>query len=616
MRKFNVSRTGLVLGFKIGAVSVGVIFLLMGTSYLLTILRLILEGYPFNIELVFTIIAFFGCIISGSALIIALPDSLRVKFRKPEIKGIARPTYGFVTLMAVGIGSTIGSPLFVIIPENIMEYSVLSIGSLLIAATLSVLMAKVYHDMNSYTHRQGFEAVGGPAFSKQAIGSRSLRYFISRFSMWIANTALAAFSSIFFVLFAFQIIPSLLGGLGFSVFSSDLVVYTIVAIFVFWFLINAFFENIFLRGIGIAQIVMVVVMVSILLIQNGALFLKGGFNFSGFFALPHGNPAFAMIMNTGYLFILFFGFQEIQTLDRETIQESAIPIYTRITGKKLQKVSYVGLAMIATVVISAIVEILYALAVYSLHPSYSSLINSNIPSLYIAGKFLGPLWEVAIAISFMIATITTFVPAFLAASRHLRALSEDGYLPSSLGSMSWIFTLIMIVVLSLTGDNFLVNITDFMVLISLGLINFSSLWLRKVKFPNLKRIDLYPIVVGSMCFIVGASVYFLNPSVVLLGFLAILLSFLVYDIINLGTIGLQLFIIVFNIVSFYTLSVLKFNLAGYGINSSTFIGMLGKDALIVAPIVLLLSSLLLSLNIFTDVFILKRTRVRVNRKIT
>ena len=80
-------------------------------------------------------------------------------------------------------------------------------------------------------------------------------------------------------------------------------------------------------------------------------------------------------------------------------------------------------------------------------------------------------------------------------------------------------------------------------------------------------------------------------------------------------IGLQLFIIVFNILSFYTLSVLKFNLIGYGINSSTFIGILGKDALVMAPIVLLLSSLLLSLNVFTDVFILKRTRVRVNRKI-
>jgi len=611
MRKLQVSRTGIVLGFKIGAVSVGVIFLLMGISYLLTIVNLILEGYPFNIELVFTIVAFLGCTVSGSALIISLPESLRVKFKKPEIKGMARPTYGFVTLMAVGIGSTIGSPLFVIIPENIMEYSILSIGSLLIAAALSVLMAKVYHDMNSYSSKQGMEAVGGPAFSRQAIGSRSLRYFISRFSMWIANTALAAFSSIFFVLFAFQIIPSLLGGLGFSAFESDIIVYLVVAVFVFWFLVNAFFENVFLRGIGMAQIVMVIVMVSILLIQSGALFVKGSLNFSGLFSIPRGDPVFTMIMNTGYLFILFFGFQEIQVLDRETVPESSIPIYTRITGKKLQKVSYVGLAMALTVIISAFVEILYGLAVYSLHPSYTSLIDSNIPSLYIAGRFLGPLWEIGVAISFMIATITTFVPAFLAASRHLRALSEDGYLPASFGSMSWVFTLIMIVALSLAGDNFLVNITDFMVLISLGVINLSSLWLRKVKLSNLKRIDIYPIVVGSMCFIVGASVYFLNSSVVLLGFLAILLSFLVYDIINLGSIGLQLFIIVFNIISFYTLSVLKLNLSDYGINSSTFIGILGKDALVVAPIVLLLSSLMLSVNVFTDVFVLRRTRIRV-----
>lgn len=611
MPRFHVSRTALVLSFKVVAVSFGIVFLLMAVSYLTTIVRLLLEGVPFNVELVFTLVAFFGCLISGSALIISLPESLRVKFPKPDLKGASRPTYGFVTLLAVGIGSTIGSPLFVIIPENIAEYSFISVGSLLIAAVLSVLMAKVYRDMNKYASERGLEAVGGPAFSRGALGSRSLRYFITRFSMWIANTALAAFSSIFFVLFAFELVPTLLGNFGFSATSSHAIVYLIVAIFVFWFLINAFFENMFLRGIGIVQIVMVIIMVSILLIQSSAIFLSSGINFSGFFSLPHGNPVFDLIMNTGYLFILFFGFQEIQTLDRETVKESAIPIYTRLTGKKLQKVTYVGISMILTVVISAAVEIFYGLAVYSLHPSYSSLVGSDIPSLYVARIYFGPIWEAAIAVSFMIATITTFVPAFLAASRHLRALSEDGYFPASFGSMSWVFTLIVIIVLSFAGNNFLVNITDFMVLISLGLINFSSLWLRHANLRQLKRIDYYPIVVGSLCLIIGASIYFQQPSVVLLGFLAILISFLVYDIINLGTIGLQIFIIIFNLVSFYTLSVFRFDLSGYGINSSSIIGALGQDALIMAPIVLVASSILLSVNVLTDVFILRRTRAKV-----
>jgi amino acid transporter len=561
---------------------------------------------------VFTFVAFFSCLITGSALVIALPDSLRVKFRRPDLRGVSRPTYGFATLMAIGIGSTIGSPLFVIIPENIVQYSILSVGSLIIAAVLSVIMAKVYRDMNAYASEKGLDAVGGPAFSREALGQRSLRYFITRFSMWIANTALAAFSSIFFVLFAFSVIPALLSGLGFSLLFSHLVVFLIISIFVFWFLINAFFENTFLRGIGRAQIIMVIVMVTILVVQSAAIFSKTSFNFSGILTLPRTNPVTALITNTGYLFILFFGFQEIQVLNRETVNESSIPLYTRITGRKVTRVTYMGLAMTFTVVISALVEIFYGLAVYGLHPSLASLYGSNIPALYIAGKYLGPLWEVGVAVSFMIATITTFVPAFLAASRHLKALSEDGYFPASFGSLSWVFTLIVIIVLSFAGNDFLVNVTDFMVLISLGLINLSSLWLRHVNIHNLTRKDSYPIIVGPMCFIVGISVYLLSPSVVLLGFLAILLSFLVYDIINLGSIGLQIFIIIFNLVSFYTFSVFRFILVGYGINSSTFIGSIGKDALIVAPIVLIVSSILLSINLLTDVLILRRTRAKVD----
>ncbi|MEM0155932.1 MAG: APC family permease [Thermoplasmataceae archaeon] len=610
MLRLDINRKTLVLSFKLATVCIGVLILIMGGSYLVTMIRLLLEGVPFNMDLVFTLVAFFGCMISGSALIIALPDSLRVRFRRPDLKGISRPTYGFTTLLAIGIGSTIGSPLFVIIPENIVEYSILSVGSLIIAAALSLLMAKVYRDMNAYANEKSLDAVGGPAFSREALGQRSLRYFITRFSMWIANTALAAFSSIFFILFAFSVVPSLLSGLGFSPLISQAIVFIVISIFVFWFLINAFFENTFLRGIGRVQIVMVIVMVSILVIQSAAIFSKTSFNLSGILHLSSGSPVIALITNTGYLFILFFGFQEIQVLNRETVDESSIPIYTKITGKKVTRVTYMGLAMALTVIISATVEIFYGLAIYSLHPNLASLYASNIPALYVAREYFSPLWEVVVAISFMIATITTFVPAFLAASRHLKALSEDGYFPASFGSLSWAFTLIVITVLSFAGSDFLVNITDFMVLISLGLINFSSLWLRHVSFRALKRKDFYPIIVGTMCFIVGISVYLLSPSVVLLGFLAILLSFLVYDIINLGSIGLQIFIIIFNLVSFYVFSVFRFSLKGYGIDSSSFIGEIGRNALIVAPMVLLISSILLSINVLTDVLVLRRTRIK------
>ena len=75
-------------------------------------------------------------------------------------------------------------------------------------------MAKVYADMYTESRRRGLEAVGGPSFTKVAVGVRSVRYFVSRVSMWVANTALAAYSKIVFLIFDFDYFPNILNGLG------------------------------------------------------------------------------------------------------------------------------------------------------------------------------------------------------------------------------------------------------------------------------------------------------------------------------------------------------------------------------------------------------------------
>ena len=61
--------------------------------------------------------------------------------------------------------------------------------------------------------KDNLESIGGPSFLKAAVGKRSFRYFVSRVSMAVANTALAAYSAIVFVLFDFQFMPGLLAEL-------------------------------------------------------------------------------------------------------------------------------------------------------------------------------------------------------------------------------------------------------------------------------------------------------------------------------------------------------------------------------------------------------------------
>ena len=145
----------------------------------------------------------------------------------------------------------------------------------------------------------------------------------------------------------------------------------------------------------------------------------------------------------------------------------------------MDKARYLGVAMVLTVVITASINIFYGLAVYATHPNSAALLQAQIPALYLASTFLGPGEELLIAIAFLIATVTTFVPAFLAATRHLSALGEDGYMPQSLASLSWLFTLVSIFLLAEGNQNFLVDITDFMVLASLGVITLSAVWLRR-----------------------------------------------------------------------------------------------------------------------------------------
>jgi amino acid transporter len=195
------------------------------------------------------------------------------------------------------------------------------------------------------------------------------------------------------------------------------------------------------------------------------------------------------------------------------------------------------------------------------------------------------------AIAFLIATVTTFVPAFLAATRHLSALGEDGYMPRSLARLSWLFTLVSIFLLAVGPQNFLVDITDFMVLISLGIITLSSVWLR-AKLGKVGGESL-PVLVSASCFVAGGAVYFIDSSVVVFGALAILFAYLIFDALELGPIGLQLFLSVFSLSCLPLLALFDLTTLPHGtfLSALSLSGPLGYSVLlgllVIAPVLML-----------------------------
>ena len=464
-----------------------------------------------------------------------------------------------MTVLAIGLGTTLGSPLFILIPQNVIQYEFVSIVSLLLASAISIGMARVYARMYETARQENLSAVGGPSFVGIAVGKKSVRYFVARLSSFISNASLAAYSAIAFVVFAVTYVPSILESYSASPLVTNAVVYIVVGMFAVWFLINSVFEKRFVKLIGGAQIVLTLVMVLVLVYQSGLLGSLGGWNMTGMLQYVPGalgpNIFLAIAMNTTFLYLLFFGFQEIQALERDVKEESSIPILSQIKrGYKMKKDSYLNHAMILSVVIASAINILYALAVFSTHPSTSAIMQAQIPAIYLANALLGRSQEVLISITFLIATFTTFVPAFLAASRHLGALGEDGFLPRSISKVAWIFVFFLIPILAITGENFLSNMTGFMSLIRLGIIALSAIWLRKARKAMVERKDALPLVMGIASLGIAGAMYFLNVSVAVYGAVAIVVIYLMYDIIELGSFGSQLYLCLFDAICYMALS--------------------------------------------------------------
>ena len=617
MQRFSSKARLAALALKSGGLVVGVGAVAFSLGYAYDALETLASGSAYGVGDVVVILALVALAFSGVALVAQLPESFKARFRRIPQIGRRRPVYGFGTMVAVGVGATLGSPLFILIPLNVEEYELVSLLSLALATAFSVAMAKVYSDLGKESKLLGATLVGSPSFVRAASGPRSVRYFVSRVSMWVANTALAAYTKIVFLIFDFIFMPEVLRTYGVDPATATAVVWLLAAAFVGWTLVNVFFEQRYLRALGAIQIVLTAALVVMLVYHSAALGGASHWDLSGFLGIPPGlDWVPALVINTGYLYLLFFGFQEIQVFERDAVERSPVPVLSWLKGGfTLEKTQYFEAAMVVSVVVASVINILYGLAAYSAGrglPGLQGSCNESscIPALYLAQNVVGGGQEVLVGIAFLIATVTTFVPAFLAAARHLSALGEDGYMPMSLAGLSWMFTLVAILLLALGDQNFLVEITDVMVLISLGIIALAGATVRARVERGLGGRTL-ALVVALGCFLFGGAIYFVpgGGSVVFFGSVAVIFAYLVFDIVELGALGAQLFLSVFGFIAVVAVSAFRHQAYGGGIlEAVSKLAGTSPDNLLVAG--LAVSSVLLAANVVLDVRLLRRTSVR------
>ena len=72
-------------------------------------------------------------------------------------------------MLAIGIGATLGSPLFIPVPHNIYSTSS-SPSARWSLRRCSLCYAKAYADMYTEMRQKGLEAGGGPLFTRVAVG--------------------------------------------------------------------------------------------------------------------------------------------------------------------------------------------------------------------------------------------------------------------------------------------------------------------------------------------------------------------------------------------------------------------------------------------------------------
>jgi hypothetical protein len=86
------------------------------------------------------------------------------------------------------------------------------------------------------------------------------------------------------------------------------------------------------------------------------------------------------------------------------------------------------------------------------------------------------------------------------------------------------------------------------VLISLGIISLSAIWLRGHSLTTLNRKDMLPLIVGVSCFVAGSTIYLLSPSVAVFGSIGIVVTYLMYVVYELGYLGSQLFLGILDVI--------------------------------------------------------------------
>jgi len=456
-----------------------------------------------------------------------------------EVSKEEEPVYGFFELLVAGLGSTMGASMLTVLPYAIENFSAsATLLAIILSGLVSFMLAEGYGKMYKESLEKGKVVVGGPAFVREAFG-KGAAYFVCRISMWIGTTALAAFNAIIFYYFISRYLLEIVGSTRLSAFKYHFVA-LLGFLFTYWLYFLLRYESKEKRKVAKAQAVLISAFLT-LLFSTIFFFSREPGDYDLISRITAVPDVSKIIFTAGYIYLVLFGFQEIQALVADTKHE------VKFLGKKIDKSRFVPLAMEATVLISIGIFLVYSLVL-----SKFRLIG-EIPPLELAQRLGG----VSIALNsaiFMLAAVTTLTPSYLAASRHLAELANDEIVPKMISGYSWLFTLITLLSMSLLGAEMLVEVADAGILFSLTIIALSELKLFRGKITIAST--LRAIWTALVCLLILFSFYFIRPQVFIYSLSFIVLSWFIFTLAGIGLV-IDLFFSILAFVSYLMIKNLK-----------------------------------------------------------
>jgi len=398
-------------------------------------------------------------IIYSELLIKVLPyiytklQSIKNKF---ELEIDNSKKYGQATLTAVSLGATIGPSTFILIPYTIVRYGLPGIIGFILASFVSWLLAWRYSTMYYYAkYMMGKEVVGGPAFVKYGYGERDPRYLLSRFMMWIGNSALTAFNMLIVIdIFSVYLFKPILGFEMPILYKALLLLLLSLAVLA----LHRTWEHAISLQIYITLSFIILFLIHIIAIGNSLNITSSTITLS--FTDTHLDFLIYILSASAYVYIVAFGFQEVIGLGENVRGENEFKKF------KILKNSILGGSIIAN-----IITLIYLIEFYILSNNGVRIPNTPIPILDMLTNI--PILYWATLITILLGVFTTIVPVFVASLKHLEQLGKDFFGIRTTGVLPYV-VIIIAWYLFTTGAEFLIHLTDFAVLVSLAFIALSE----------------------------------------------------------------------------------------------------------------------------------------------